>query len=44
MVMALQKYSGLPAKNKVVGMAGIIGQFKVPTFFIFELQSSSKRN
>ena len=31
--MALQKYSG-NAKNKIIGMAGILDSFKIHLFFI----------
>ena len=42
-VMALQKYSGLP-KNKVVGMAGILDSSRFIYFLSQELKSSSSKN
>ena len=42
-VMALQKYSGLP-KNKIVGMAGILDSFKVYLFSISRIKSTSSKN
>ena len=41
-VMALQKYSGLP-KNKVVGMAGILGSSRFIYFLSQELKVSVKK-
>ena len=41
MVMALQKYSGLP-KNKVVGMAGILDSSRFKLFLSLELNVSVK--
>ena len=43
MVMAFQKFSGLPA-NKVVGMAGILDSSRFKLFLSEELKCSSKRN
>ena len=42
-VMALQKYSGLP-KNKVVGMAGILDSFKVYLFSFTRIKCSCSKN
>ena len=42
MVMAFQKYSGLPA-NKVVGMAGILDSSRFILFFIIRTRCSSKK-
>ena len=43
MVMAFQKFSGLPA-NKVVGMAGILDSSRFKLFLSLELNMSCKRN
>ena len=42
-VMALQKYSGLP-KNKVVGMAGIFRLFKIYIFSFTRTKGSCTKN
>ena len=41
-VMALQKYSGLP-KHKVVGMAGILDLIKIYLFFISRIKRTCSR-
>ena len=43
MVMAFQKFSGLPA-SKVVGMAGILDSSRFKLFLSSRIRCSSKRN